>query len=75
MDRNKRYIYSYSVSVFQPIPGTPVYEELSEKLEARDNEYERIIELVYPNENDYQELREDILRAGDILKDFCTDKY
>lgn len=71
LDRNKRYIYSYSVSVFQPIPGTPVYEELSEKLEARDNEYERIIELVYPNENDYQELREDILRAGDILKDFA----
>lgn len=71
LERNKQYIYSYSVSVFQPIPGTPVYEELSEKLEMRDNEYERIIELVYPDENDYQELCADILKVGDILKDFA----
>ncbi len=71
IERNKQYIYSYSVSVFQPVPGTPIYEELEKKIEMHDNEYQRIIELIYDDEKEYEKLYKDIMRISEILKDYA----
>lgn len=71
LERNKKYIHSYSVSVFQPIPGTKIYENLSEKNVDKDNEYDSIIKSIYSDENDYRKLCGDIMQIDFILKDYA----
>lgn len=71
LNRNKEYIYSYSVSVFQPIPGTYIYEKLAKEIANKDHEYERILELIYPDEDDYQLLYNDIMTVSSILDGFA----
>lgn len=71
LNRNKEFIFSYSISVFQPIPGTKIYEKLVKQITDSTHEYERIIELVYPDEVDYQKLYNDITKVSYILKDYA----
>ena len=67
LTRNRRNISSYSISVFQPIPGTRVYERLSEQLPESENEYKLIIDNLY-DEKRYNDIRRDIIRVEAILK-------
>lgn len=69
LERNRYYIDSYSVSIFQPIPRTPVYEEILTKfngVNSRDaeEEYQLVLSAVYPCESEYQ----DILKTVDKVK-------
>lgn len=71
IDRNKNYIHSYSVSVFQPIPGTHVYNELLDRVSDKENEYQSMIDMIYSDEEDYQRLHGDIIAINSILKNYA----
>lgn len=69
LEQNMCYIDSYSVSIFQPIPRTPVYEEIKERLHlptscGADEEYQHVLAEVYPSESEYR----DILQTVDKVK-------
>lgn len=68
MERNRSVISSYSVSLFQPIPGTVIYHELLKKIDEKENAYEHMIRLIYKDENYYAEIYEDISRLNDVLR-------
>lgn len=69
-ERNKKIISSYSVSVFQPIPGTQIYRDLLKEVGETENAYEYMLDILYGNGR-YNEIYEDISRLDDLLKD-CT---
>lgn len=69
--RNRMVISSYSVSLFQPIPGTKVYQELLEKIGRNENIYERMIQLIYKDEYYYAEIYQDISRLNDVLRGYA----
>lgn len=53
--RNKEYIASYSISFFQPIPNTPIYDELKLLISRNsDDEYSEMIDYIYKNSDYYQ---------------------
>lgn len=66
--RNRMVISSYSVSLFQPIPGTVVYQELSKEIGEDENIYEHMIRLIYKDEYYYAEIYQDISRLNDVLR-------
>ncbi len=68
--RNRMAISSYSVSLFQPIPGTKVYQELLEKIGRDEDIYERMIEFIYKDEYYYAEIYQDISRLNDVLRGY-----
>lgn len=70
MECNKSVISSYSVSVFQPIPGTIAYEQLEKRLGDGENTYERMISLIYKDEQCYNEINEDISRLSRVLRGY-----
>ncbi len=67
LERNKKVISSYSVSLFQPIPGTQVYQKLLREIGEGEDVYERMIKLIYKDEHFYNEIYQDILKLNDIL--------
>lgn len=67
MERNRAVISSYSVSLFQPIPETIVYEQLLECIKEDENVYEKMIQTIYKDEFYYAEIYEDISRLNDVL--------
>lgn len=69
--RNRMAISSYSVSLFQPIPGTKVYQELLEKIGRDEDIYERMIEFIYKDEYYYAEIYQDISRLNDVLRGYA----
>lgn len=76
LERNRSYIDSYSVSIFQPIPGTPVYEEVRTRLCLpascdADEEYQRILAEIYPSESAYQDILETVSLVKTVLKGFA----
>lgn len=70
MKRNREVISSYSVSLFQPIPGTVVYEELLKEVKEEENVYEKMIQLIYKDEFYYEEIYADISRLNDVLRGY-----
>lgn len=70
MKRNREVISSYSVSLFQPIPGTVVYEELRKEIKEDENVYEKMIQLIYKDEFYYAEIYADISRLNDVLRGY-----
>lgn len=68
LSNNKQYITSYSVSIFQPIPNTKIYEELKKQVQDDDCVYERMLELIY-EEKEYARLMNDIKRLTVILNE------
>ncbi len=71
LSRNREVISSYSVSLFQPIPKTQVYAELLNKVGDGEDSYERMIELIYKDEDYYNEIYQDISRLNDILRGYA----
>lgn len=76
LKQNRCYIDSYSVSIFQPIPGTPVYEEIRARLCLRDScgadeEYQRVLAEIYPSESAYQDILETVEQVKAILAGFA----
>ena len=69
LERNKAVISSYSVSVFQPVPGTKVYQELLEEAGEWGNAYDRIMDRLYP-EAHYNEIYEDISSLNNLLRGY-----
>jgi hypothetical protein len=65
------YIYSYSISLFQALPNTPVYRELCDTLGLDpDHESEAVSAInayIYPSEEAYAQLLECIGRITDTL--------
>ena len=76
LKKNRHYIDSYSISIFQPIPKTPVYEEIKSKLHlptncGADEEYQRILKVIYPSEIQYQEILNSVEQTKNILAGFA----
>ena len=72
LEQNRSYIDSYSVSIFQPIPGTVVYEEVKKKLclPSKCNaseEYQQILAEIYPSECEYQDILNTIEQVQSVL--------
>lgn len=64
------------MSIFQPIPGTPVYEEVRTRLCLpascdADEEYQRILAEIYPSESAYQDILETVSLVKTVLKGFA----
>jgi len=68
---HREVIASYSVSIFQPIPGTPVYVELEEKLGSGNYLYERMLEHIYDSEETYNALMKDVERVHAVLEGYA----
>ena len=76
LEQNKFYIDSYSVSIFQPIPGTPIYEDIRAKLNLpnscnTDYEYQCILEEIYPSESLYHDILNTVEQVKAILKGYA----
>lgn len=76
LEQNRRYIDSYSVSIFHPIPGTPVYEEVRARLClmascSADEEYQRVLAEIYPSESTYQDILETVEHVKAVLAGFA----
>lgn len=71
LEQNRANISSYSVSLFQPIPGTAVYQELLHETGEDENTYERMIEFIYKDEYNYAEIYKDISRLNQVLRGYA----
>lgn len=76
LEQNRRYISSYSVSIFQPIPGTPVYEEIRSRLHlpascGADEEYQHILAEIYPSESAYQDILQTVEKVKSVLAGYA----
>ena len=76
LEQNRRYISSYSVSIFQPIPGTPVYEEIQSGLHlpascGADEEYQHILAEIYPSESAYQDILQTVEKVKSVLAGYA----
>lgn len=76
LEQNRCYISSYSVSIFQPIPGTPVYEEIRSRLHlptfcGADEEYQRILAEIYPSESAYQDILQTVEKVKSVLAGYA----
>ena len=57
LQKNRKYITSYSISFFQPIPNTPIYNELKMLISsANGDEYSEMINYVYKDSEYYQQI-------------------
>lgn len=76
LEQNRCCISSYSVSIFQPIPGTPVYEEIRSRLRlptscGADEEYQRILAEIYPSESAYQDILQTVEKVKSVLAGYA----
>lgn len=76
LEENKEYIDSYSISIFQPIPQTQAYQELLDYMGPagggnEENEYERMISVLYPSEEEYHALLGDVEKVQKILHSYA----
>lgn len=76
LKRNKKYIASYSISIFQPIPNTPVYSELLKELKTISPSlervsYEYIINMLYPSEEYYSIIMKYVEEVKKILHSYA----
>jgi hypothetical protein len=76
LEQNRCYISSYSVSIFQPIPGTPVYDEVLSRLHlpiscGADEEYKRILAEIYPSESSYQDILQTVEKVKLVLAGYA----
>ncbi|MCH5260552.1 MAG: radical SAM protein [Lachnospiraceae bacterium] len=76
LEQNRCSISSYSVSIFQPIPGTPVYEEIRSGLRlptscSADEEYQRILAEIYPSESTYQDILQAVEKVKSVLAGYA----
>lgn len=76
LEQNRCNISSYSVSIFQPIPGTPVYEEIRSRLRlptsyGADEEYQRILAEIYPSESEYQDILQTVEKVKSVLAGYA----
>ena len=76
LEQNRCCISSYSVSIFQPIPGTPVYEEIRSRLRlptscGTDEEYQRILAEIYPSESAYQDILQTVEKVKSVLAGYA----
>lgn len=71
MDAHKEYIYSYSISVFEPYPNTSIYNELSEKIGCNTDIYEKMIDVIYPSESFFDSIVNDIKILNMSLMGTC----
>lgn len=71
LQKHKGSIYSYSISIFQAIPGTDIYDSLCAELCLDKDDYTNamaaINEYLYPTEDDYDEIQRCISRIGTLL--------
>jgi len=75
LEQHVDYIYSYSISIFQVLPGTPVYAELCDLLSLDPrNEHEAVPTIhrhLYPNEETWQELVRAMRQISALLTGKC----
>ncbi len=64
LQKHSEAIHSYSISVFQAMPGTQIYDDLCQKLALNKNNQpearEAINTYLYPDEESFSEIRETI---------------
>lgn len=77
LEQNRSNIDSYSVSIFQPIPGTPVYEDIRISLHlpescGADEEYQRVLAEIYPSESEYQDILETVEQVKAVIAGFAN---
>lgn len=76
LERNKNYIDSYSISIFQPIPNTHVYGELLKEIQTinpslEQVSYEHIISILYPSEEYYSKIMKYVEEVKKILHSYA----
>lgn len=76
LDRNKNYIDSYSISIFQPVPDTPVFEELSREIQLTNPSidrvsYERIVAMLYKSEEYYKKIMDCVEEVKRTLSSYA----
>lgn len=71
LHNHAEFIYSYSLSMFQALPNTPVYYELCDTLSLDSDDEEKAVSAInayiYPSEQVYARLLECIDRISDTL--------
>lgn len=71
MERNREAVSSYSVSLFQPIPGTVAYKQLLRQVGEEGHVYDKMIQLIYKDEFYYKEIYADISRLNHVLRGYA----
>lgn len=65
---HKEYIYSYSISFFQPIPNTPVYDEVCAEAKKKGYNDTDLNYFLYSPNDRYKKICSDVKRVNEILK-------
>ena len=71
LNRNKEYIYSYSISFFQPMPCTPVYKDLLPFVQNKEEPYDEMINIIYGDEDNYKRILNSAEQAAKILSGYA----
>lgn len=71
LKRNREYIFSYSISFFQPMPCTPVYEKLLPSVQNQEEAYDEMINIIYGDEDNYKRILNAAEDASKILKGYA----
>ncbi len=71
LKRNREFITSYSISFFQPIPNTPIYNELKMVIPGiSDDEYSEMIDYIYKDSEYYQQIVDCAEKIKIILNEY-----
>lgn len=64
-------IFSYSISMYQPIPNTQTYQTLQRCISKEGNPYDGMLTLIYRDEDNYLQMIKDAKRVSEALKGYA----
>ena len=68
LTKHRFHFYSYSISFFQPMPNTPIYEELVKQASKKGFSENNLLQYVYNSEEEYKDMCKDVLRLNKQLE-------
>lgn len=68
---HRNFIYSYSVSVFDPVPNTFAYNELLRRLGRDEYSHRDLLDILYPTEDFFYQIVQDIKYLNKKIGHFC----
>ena len=68
---HRKFIYSYSVSIFDPVPNTFAYHELVQKLSRDEYSHQDLLNILYPTEDFFYQIVRDIKNLNKKIGYFC----
>jgi anaerobic magnesium-protoporphyrin IX monomethyl ester cyclase len=79
LEAHRTDIYSYSVSVFQPVPGTPVYTDLCERFGVHSEDVPHALAAInqrlFPDADHFDPIAEAIDRLSSILCESRSNRW